>query len=56
MDRASQDREILDDRPVVDVVEVEADGVLPREVAPTRDLPEAGQPGRTWSRRWTSVS
>ena len=37
--------EVLDDRPVVDVVEVEAHRVVPRQVAAPGDLPQAGHAG-----------
>ena len=43
--RAPQDLEVLDEVPVLDVVEVEAHGVVPRQVAATADLPQAGHPG-----------
>ncbi len=43
MQRAPEDRQVLHDRPVVDVVEVEAHRVVPREVGAAGDLPEAGE-------------
>ena len=43
--RPPEDLEVLDEVPVLDVVEVEAYRVVPREVAAATDLPETGHPG-----------
>eukprot|EP01031_Cornospumella_fuschlensis_P048818 gene48818-59775_t len=42
---AQQDDEIARDRPVLDVVEVEADGGLPRQVGAAAHLPQPGHAG-----------
>src|SRR3954447_20269145 len=43
--RPGQDRQVETERPVLDVVEVEADAVLPGQVAAAADLPQAGDAG-----------
>src|SRR3712207_7089779 len=43
--RLPQDHEIHRDRPVVDVAQVEPHGLVPAEVGPAADLPQAGEPG-----------
>ena len=43
--RTHQDLQVKQEGPVVDVPEVEAQGLLPREVAASADLPQAGE---TW--------
>ncbi len=40
--RTGQDREVLEHRPVVDVVQVQPDGLLPGQVRATGDLPQTG--------------
>src|SRR5262249_29630194 len=42
---AGQDQPVTTERPVVHVSEVEAYRVLPRQVRPSRDLPETGDAG-----------
>src|SRR3954447_10862644 len=43
-DRLPEDLQVEGERPVLDVVEVESDAVLPRQVGPAADLPEARDP------------
>src|SRR4051812_26303521 len=43
--RPGQDRQVETERPVLDVVEVESDAVLPGQVAAAADLPQAGDAG-----------
>src|SRR5690606_6514566 len=42
--RAPHDLQVGDHRPVLDVAQVEADALVPAQVAATRDLPETGDP------------
>src|SRR6478672_663376 len=42
--RAEENLQVEHERPVVDVPEVKAQGLLPGEVAAAADLPEAGEP------------
>jgi hypothetical protein len=51
-----QDQQVQRQGPVLDVVQVEADRLLPGQVRSAADLPQAGQPGLTSSRRRTSRS
>src|SRR4029450_11193674 len=43
-DRLEQDRDVHPDRPVLEVVEVEPDESVERQLGAARDLPEAGDP------------
>src|SRR5437588_4722007 len=42
---ADQDGRVEPERPILDVPQVQPDGLIPRQIRPPTDLPEAGQPG-----------
>src|SRR5437763_16032218 len=44
-DRLEENREVEQDRPLLEVQEVEPDQVVEVEVRPARDLPQPGDPG-----------
>src|SRR5688500_14783807 len=43
-DRLPEDHEVEGQRPVLDVADVDAHGIVPGEVRPAAHLPEAGEP------------